>query len=106
MGNAEAAQRLSLKTQAVQNNLPSLAAKLGTRTSHEAVSNAGRAHSLDGRSTVVHIGARERPGRAERGARVQHAGGIYDFRKNPSGVLVCEILLGCPLLRRLLLRGW
>jgi len=30
----------------------------------------------------------------------------YDFRKNPSWVLVCEILLGCPLLRRLLLRGW
>lgn len=41
--NAEAAQRLSLKTETVKSYLRSAASKLGTKTRHEAVSKARRA---------------------------------------------------------------
>lgn len=41
--NAEAGERLSLKTETVKSYLRSAAAKLGTRTRHEAVSKARRA---------------------------------------------------------------
>ncbi len=41
--NAEAAERLSLKTETVKSYLRSAAAKLGTRTRHESVSKARRA---------------------------------------------------------------
>ena len=40
--NSEAAQRLSLKPETVKSYLRSAAAKLGTRTRHEAVSRARR----------------------------------------------------------------
>jgi DNA-binding CsgD family transcriptional regulator len=44
--NGEAAQRLSLKPQTVKSYLRSAAAKLGTRTRHEAVSRARRARLI------------------------------------------------------------
>lgn len=44
--NIEAAQRLSLKPETVKSYLRSAAAKLGTRTRHEAVSRARRARLL------------------------------------------------------------
>jgi LuxR family transcriptional regulator, regulator of acetate metabolism len=44
--NSEAAQRLSLKTQTVKSYLRSAAAKLGTRTRHEAVTKARRSRLL------------------------------------------------------------
>jgi DNA-binding CsgD family transcriptional regulator len=44
--NNEAAQRLSLKTETVKSYLRSAAAKLGTRTRHEAVSRARRARLI------------------------------------------------------------
>jgi DNA-binding CsgD family transcriptional regulator len=44
--NAEAAQRLSLKPETVKSYLRSAAAKLGTRTRHEAVSRARRSRLI------------------------------------------------------------
>lgn len=44
--NAEAAQRLSLKTETVKSYLRSAAAKLGTRSRHEAVSKARRSRLI------------------------------------------------------------
>ncbi|KRD09710.1 LuxR family transcriptional regulator [Mycobacterium sp. Root265] len=44
--NAEAAERLSLKTETVKSYLRSAAAKLGTRTRHESVSRARRARLI------------------------------------------------------------
>jgi DNA-binding CsgD family transcriptional regulator len=44
--NAEAAQRLSLKPETVKSYLRSAAAKLGTRTRHEAVSKARRSRLI------------------------------------------------------------
>jgi DNA-binding CsgD family transcriptional regulator len=44
--NAEAAQRLSLKTETVKSYLRSAATKLGTRTRYEAVSRARRLHLI------------------------------------------------------------
>lgn len=44
--NSEAAQRLSLKPETVKSYLRSAAAKLGTRTRHEAVSKARRARLI------------------------------------------------------------
>jgi DNA-binding CsgD family transcriptional regulator len=44
--NAETAQRLGLKTETVKSYLRSAAAKLGTRTRHEAVSKARRARLI------------------------------------------------------------
>jgi DNA-binding CsgD family transcriptional regulator len=44
--NAEAAQRLSLKPETVKSYLRSAAAKLGTRSRHEAVSKARRARLI------------------------------------------------------------
>ena len=44
--NAEAAERLSLKPETVKSYLRSAAAKLGTRSRHEAVSKARRSRLI------------------------------------------------------------